>query len=99
MERKCAAGGVVFSGDGESIARATLAARVMQSMERSTAQDAMERAIVRLQSVGGEAGGIALSIDGRIGWAHSSAHFPVAYVTSETRRCLFFLRKEGSRHV
>ncbi|GGC66288.1 asparaginase [Siccirubricoccus deserti] len=76
-------GGVAFSGDGESIARTMLAARVIQSLEAGDMpQIAIEAALRRLERVGGEAGGIVLNRQGRIGWAHSSPHFAVAYVTS-----------------
>ncbi|MBC9033806.1 isoaspartyl peptidase/L-asparaginase [Sphingomonas sp. JC676] len=71
-------GGVAFSGDGESILRTLLAARVMQALETETATPAAEAAIARLARVGGEAGAIVIDKTGRIGVAHNSEHFALA---------------------
>jgi beta-aspartyl-peptidase (threonine type) len=71
-------GGVAFSGDGESIARSTLAAKVMNWIAQDGSQPALERALRELDRVGGEAGGIALDRSGRFGCAHTSDHFAVA---------------------
>jgi L-asparaginase / beta-aspartyl-peptidase len=77
-----AAGGVAFSGDGESIARVLLAACVMQALEGGQPpQTAVEASLTQLERVGGEAGGIVLDHLGRVGWAHNSSHFAVAWVT------------------
>lgn len=72
-------GGVVFSGDGEHIARTMLAARVMHALDGSSPDAAIEAAIGVVEKVGGEAGAIALTPDGSFGWAHNSSHFAVAY--------------------
>jgi isoaspartyl peptidase/L-asparaginase-like protein (Ntn-hydrolase superfamily) len=88
-----AAGAVAFSGDGESISRSMLAARVMQSLETVPPQDAADAAIARLSRVGGEAGGIVLDHIGRVGWAHNSAHFAVGIATSRDGRPRAYLRK------
>lgn len=94
-----ALGASVFSGDGESISRAMLAARVMQSLEDDAPQAAIEAAISRLSRIGGEAGGIVLDPAGRIGWAHNSPHFAVAAATSEDNHPRVFLhRGEEARH-
>ncbi|WP_262270440.1 isoaspartyl peptidase/L-asparaginase family protein [Microvirga yunnanensis] len=75
-------GGVAFSGDGECIARVLLAARVMQALERNQApQAAADTSLAHLERVGGEAGAIVLDRLGRVGWAHNSSHFAVAWVT------------------
>jgi L-asparaginase / beta-aspartyl-peptidase len=75
-------GGVAFSGDGECIARTLLAARVMQALEAGAEpQRAIEVSLTGLARVGGEAGGIVLDHLGRVGWAHNSSHFAVAWVT------------------
>jgi len=71
-------GGVAISGDGESIIRIALAARVMSGLERQSPIDAARTALAALDRVGGEAGIIALDKDGRFGVAHSSDHFAVA---------------------
>jgi beta-aspartyl-peptidase (threonine type) len=68
-------GGVAFSGDGESILRTMLAARVINALETGTAMQAAEAAIERLARVGGEAGAIVIDRVGRFGVAHNSKHF------------------------
>jgi beta-aspartyl-peptidase (threonine type) len=86
-------GAVVFSGDGESIARLTLASRVMQQLNSIDPQTALEQALKSLGVTGGEAGGIAIDRHGRIGWAHNSPHFAVAYSTSADPRNRVFLER------
>jgi beta-aspartyl-peptidase (threonine type) len=71
-------GGVAFSGDGESILRTMLAARVMQALETQPAMPAAQSAIARLARVGGEAGAIVIDKAGGIGVAHNSEHFALA---------------------
>jgi L-asparaginase / beta-aspartyl-peptidase len=79
-----AVGGVAFSGDGENIARTMLAARVMQALEAGmAAQGAVEAGMAHLARIGGEAGGIALDRHGRVGWAHNSSRFAVAWVKAD----------------
>ena len=76
-------GAVAFSGEGERITRAMLAAKAMQALEQgSPAAAAAGAAIERLHRVGGEAGIILLDRHGRIGIAHNSDHFALAVVTS-----------------
>jgi beta-aspartyl-peptidase (threonine type) len=88
-------GGVAFSGDGESIARVLLAARVMQALERDQpAQAAIEASLTQLERVGGEAGGIVLDQLGRVGWAHNSSHFAVAWITDSMGAPLVRLRQD-----
>jgi beta-aspartyl-peptidase (threonine type) len=89
-----ALGAVAFSGDGESIARTILAARVMQSLEAAPPQAAIEGAIARLSRVGGEAGGIVLDHTGRVGWAHNSRHFAVGIATGADGRLRTYLSKD-----
>ena len=75
-------GGVVFSGDGEQIARMTLAARVMQAAGDLSPTQSVEAALAHLELIGGEAGGIILTPDGKFGWAHNSDNFAVGYASS-----------------
>jgi beta-aspartyl-peptidase (threonine type) len=90
-----AAGGVAFSGDGESINRVLLAARVMQALERGEPPQAgIEASLTHLARVGGEAGGIVLDRFGRVGWAHNSSHFAVAWVTDSMGAPLVRLRQD-----
>jgi L-asparaginase / beta-aspartyl-peptidase len=73
-----AVGAVAFSGIGEDIARAMLAARVIHALERGETPEATaEAAIARIAALRSDAGGIALDRMGRIGWAHNGANFAV----------------------
>lgn len=72
-----AIGAVSLSGDGESIIRTMLAARVMHALETQPASQAASHAIERLGRVGGEAGAIVLDAAGRPGIAHNSDHFAI----------------------
>jgi beta-aspartyl-peptidase (threonine type) len=75
-------GGAAFSGEGESIARLTLAARVLQVLESGSAGRAAAAAIDQLARIDGEAGTIVLDKAGRFGVAHNSDHFAVALAAS-----------------
>jgi L-asparaginase / beta-aspartyl-peptidase len=75
-----AVGAVVLSGDGESIARAMLAADVVQTLKAAAPKAAIDRALRRLARVGGEAGGIVLDSGGRFAQGHNSTHFAVAWM-------------------
>lgn len=94
-----AVGAVAFSGDGEHIARKVLAARVIHALSDNSPDDAVEIAIRQVAEIGGEAGGIVLTPDGRLGWAHNSREFAVAYASSELREPKVYVRKkeEGER--
>jgi beta-aspartyl-peptidase (threonine type) len=89
---------VSFSGDGESISRLALAARVMASVEDGQElEPAIAKGVAKLPSVGGKDGdGGAIGIDknGRIGWAHNSPDFAVAYITSDMEAPKAFLKKD-----
>lgn len=87
-------GGVSFSGDGESISRLVLSARLLHYLELRDAQGAIEAALKLLPRVGGEAGGIVIDREGRIGWAHNSRHFAVGYATSRQPEPHVFMSKE-----
>jgi len=70
-------GGVALSGEGEAIARLTLAARIMDDLAGGGApQAAVESAVARLAALG-EGGAIALSRAGLFGWAHNAPDFTV----------------------
>lgn len=88
-------GGVAFSGDGECISRVLLAARIMQALEGGQPpRAAAEASLTHLARVGGEAGGIVLDRLGRVGWAHNSSHFAVAWVTDSMGAPLVRLRQD-----
>ncbi len=90
-------GAVCFSGDGETITRLALAARVMATLEDGEEiEPAIARAIAKLPGTGGagaDGGGIGISKDGRIGWTHNSPSFAVALMTSEMDAPRIFLNK------
>lgn len=92
-----AVGACCFSGHGEFISRTMLAARVMFSMDEKGPQTAMEQALEVQRRLGGEAGGIAVARDGRVGWAHNSPHFAVGVATSAQPPRAFLAREEASR--
>jgi len=75
-------GGVCFSGDGESVSRTLLSARVTFTMDDLGPQRALTAALTSLHRVGGEAGGIALDRHGRFGCAHNSQEFAVGLASS-----------------
>jgi len=93
-------GGVSLSGDGESIARLSLAAQVMASLGDKGPERAIADALARLPHVGGaegDGGGIAIAKDGRIGWAHNSPHFAVALAGGDGDEPRAWLRKDEER--
>jgi L-asparaginase / beta-aspartyl-peptidase len=91
-------GAVAFSGDGETIARLALAARIMASVEQGEdMEEAIANAVAKLPGTGGahaDAGGIGIMKDGRIGWTHNSPHFAVALVTSDDPEPKAWLTKQ-----
>jgi beta-aspartyl-peptidase (threonine type) len=91
-------GAVSYSGDGESIARLSLASRVMAAMEDGQdMQTAIARGLEKLPGVGGargDGGAIGITKDGRLAWAHNSPDFAVAYATSELDGPKAFLGKD-----
>jgi L-asparaginase / beta-aspartyl-peptidase len=89
-----AIGAVAFSGDGEQIARKILAARVIHALESGEPDDALEDALVQVQSIRGEAGGIILTPDGRFAWRHNSRDFAVAMQSSDQADPSVFIRKQ-----
>lgn len=94
-------GAVAFSGDGETIARLALASRVMASLEDGEdVEHAIEKSVAKLPGTGGaeaDGGGIGIRKDGRVGWAHNSPMFAVAYATSETDVPRVYLKKDEER--
>ena len=77
-----AVGAVSLSGEGESLIRTTLAARLIHSLEAVPPDEAIDLALSRLAKVGGEAGLIVIDADGRLDWGHNSPQFAVAHARS-----------------
>jgi beta-aspartyl-peptidase (threonine type) len=95
-------GAVSLSGDGESIARLTLASCIMGRINEDGPERAIAAAIEQLPGVGGEegdGGAIAIAKDGRLGWGHNSPHFAVAMITNEMNEPSAWLRKEEAEQV
>jgi isoaspartyl peptidase/L-asparaginase-like protein (Ntn-hydrolase superfamily) len=90
-------GGVSLSGDGESLIRTTLAARVMRSLEASDPGAAIAAAFARLAKVGGEAGIIVIDAQGQVAWDHNSAQFAVAHVRAGQPPKAFVNRAEDTQ--
>lgn len=89
-----AVGAVAFSGDGEHIARKMLAARVMHVLDEISPDAALDLALKHVAAIGGEAGGIVLTPDGRMGWMHNSQHFAVAFDSSQMPKQKVFIGKQ-----
>ncbi|HEX9933354.1 MAG TPA: isoaspartyl peptidase/L-asparaginase family protein [Allosphingosinicella sp.] len=91
-------GAVSFSGDGETIARLALAARVMASLEDGDGlEQAIAKGVAKLPGTGGaeaDGGGIGIHKDGTIGWAHNSPMFAVAVITSNDPEPKVYLKKD-----
>ena len=76
-------GAVSFSGDGESLIRLTLAARLMHQLAQTEPREAARYAIAQMARVGGEAGCIVLDGQGAPGVAHNSDHFAVGFASHD----------------
>lgn len=75
-------GAVSGTGEGESISRMLLAARVVFSLEQGAdPQAAVDAALARLDRVGGVAGLVALDRRGRVGWGHNGDQFAVGWAS------------------
>jgi beta-aspartyl-peptidase (threonine type) len=87
-------GAVALSGHGEGIARLAAAAQIMAAIERDGPEAAIAKALSQMSRVGGDAGGIAIDRQGRLGWWHNSPDFAVALIDSEMDVPGVWLRKE-----
>jgi beta-aspartyl-peptidase (threonine type) len=89
-------GGVSFSGEGESILRLALAARLMHALASTDASHAASLAIAQMPRVGGEAGCIVLGPTGEPAFAHNSGNFAVALATHERPAAAYLSQEEFS---
>jgi beta-aspartyl-peptidase (threonine type) len=91
-------GAVSFSGDGETIARLSLAARIMSALDNGAEMEqAIAEGVARLPGTGGataDGGGIGIHKDGTIGWAHNSPMFAVGFVTEGMAEPEIYLKKD-----
>ena len=72
----------------------------MATLDELGPEDSIRRAVERLPATGGEGadgGAIAIAKDGRLGWAHNSPAFAVAYVTDRMEAPRAFLNKDEER--
>ena len=94
-------GAVAFSGDGETIQRLALSSRVMAALENGEDPErAIDKAVAKLPGTGGagaDGGGIAITKDGHIGWAHNSPSFAVAMITSDMAEPKVWLNKDDNQ--
>jgi beta-aspartyl-peptidase (threonine type) len=91
-----ARGAVSLSGEGEAIARLTLASEFLHALGASDVDAAARSTIGRLDRLKAEAGLIAISPDGRLGWHHNSPHFTVGWATAKTPDPEVHLRKSAA---
>lgn len=77
-----AIGATALSGEGEAIARLTVAARIMALLKEQRPEAALRTGLIPVGSLGGDGGGIAVGRDGRIGWWHNSPAFAVGTASS-----------------
>ncbi len=87
-------GAVALSGHGEGIARIATAAQIMAAIDRDGPEAAIAKALSQMKRVGGDAGGIAIDRQGRIGWWHNSPDFAVAMITGDTGEPRVWLNKQ-----
>ncbi|UBV44941.1 isoaspartyl peptidase/L-asparaginase (plasmid) [Deinococcus taeanensis] len=88
-------GATALSGDGEQIARMMAAARIMHQLPGVPPEQAVASAVQDIRRrVDGQAGAIALTARGMIGWAHVSPHMPVAYQTAGQAPQVFLSKQE-----
>lgn len=89
-----AVGGVSLSGEGESLVRTILAARLMQALEAGAPREAIDKALKQLERVGGEAGLIVVDRHGRVGWGHNSRNFAVAWASDRRPAAAYLHQSE-----
>ncbi|WP_210528737.1 isoaspartyl peptidase/L-asparaginase family protein [Rubellimicrobium arenae] len=71
-------GAVVLSGDGEMIARAMAAGRILLDARSMAPDEAIRRALAQVAALEGEAGAVLVTPTGLIVWDHTSRDFCVA---------------------
>ena len=92
-------GACALSGDGEGIARLAASAQIMGAIDRDGPEAAIAKALSQMSRVGGDAGGIAIDKNGRIGWWHNSPDFAVAMAASDIEPNVWTNKEEvGTTH-
>lgn len=90
-------GGVSASGDGEEIARILLASQFLHSIKTIEPQKSIDQALSLVQKLGGVAGLIAITPDGRIFWGHNSQNFAIGYASNENNQPNIYLKKSEEK--
>ena len=92
-------GAVALTGQGESLARMMVAARIIHRLPGQTPDDVLREVLEEMRRrVGGDGGGIALTPEGRAGWWHNSPNMPVAYQHSGMNEAQVYLAKAEEDH-
>jgi beta-aspartyl-peptidase (threonine type) len=88
-------GACALTGDGEAISRVVLAKTIIDAMrDGEDAGAAISQGIeILTRRVGGEGGGIGIDRNGHIGWNHSAANLPCAYMRPGLDEAQVFLAK------
>ncbi|MCE3254648.1 MAG: asparaginase [Rickettsiaceae bacterium] len=92
-----ARGAVSASGEGESIARVTLAAEFLHFLKNTDPNEAIKLSLALLERVKGEAGLIAITPNGEICWGHNSPNFAIGYARINNRQPNIYLKKSEEK--
>jgi beta-aspartyl-peptidase (threonine type) len=89
-----ARGAASSSGEGEAIARVMLVSEFLHFLKDMNPDEAAMQALKLLNRVDGEAGLIAVSPKGQIGWSHNSPHFAVGIARDGSNPSVFLKKSE-----
>jgi len=92
-------GAVSASGEGEAIARIMLAAEFLYFLKDHHPDEAVERALVLLERVKGEAGLITITTKGEIGWGHNSQNFVIGFLTEGGEPSVYLKKSEEKQDI
>jgi len=90
-------GAVSASGEGEAIARVTLAAEFLHFLKNTDPQKAITFSLDLLKPIKGEAGLIAITPNGEICWGHNSPNFAVGFADSNDDKPNVYLKKSEEK--
>lgn len=90
-------GAVSASGEGESIARVTLAAEFLHFLKSFNSEKAIYSSLALLERVKGEAGLIAITPNGEICWGHNSKDFVVGYAHNNSSKPKVYLKRSEKK--
>ena len=87
-------GAISISGDGEEIARVTLAAEFLHFLKDTNPDKAINLSLSLMERVKGEAGLIAITPDSKIAWGHNSANFVIGMANSNNKSNVYLKKSE-----